>query len=194
MWILLDVDGVCADFTSRVRDLVESIGGVMPEPTGWDFIKALPKVDRECVTEHMAQADFWLSLEEMPGAALAVNTFQAHGYPVVFCTAPWAGCREWAWARTKWLHKHFHADEHNVVITHSKELVGGAVFIDDKPLNVHRWKAEHRQGDAWLWDTTYNQGDPVQRMVGGWTGENIHRILEAMEAHKRLRPRWLRAR
>lgn len=166
--ILLDVDGVCADFTGMVRRLVKGMGGQMPWPvTQWGFIKGS-----------------WMDMEPIPGARGVVEAFRRAGHRVVFVTAPWESCVEWAYARTSWLKHEMGADPRDVVITSAKELVRGDVFVDDKIENVAAWREEDYPGRlrGYLWDAPYNRKGAVAkslpRITGGWTQENIQFLID----------------
>lgn len=189
--ILLDVDGVCADFTGRVRALVREVGGFMKWPVvEWDFIKALDKDVREHVEERLSCASTWNedNLGPIDGAGSAVIAFRKAGHRVVFVTSPWASCHEWAHVRTEWLHRFMGAEASDVIPARAKELVRGDVFIDDKPQNVAAWReaglAHGYPGclGGYLWDAPYNRTGAVAknlpRITGGWTPENIQFVLD----------------
>ena len=181
--ILLDVDGVCADFTGMVRRIVASIGGTMPDPvTEWDFIKALPRDVRYAVEDALEGDGPWMDMEPIPGALDAVKAFRNAGHRVVFVTSPWASCTDWAYIRTGWLRRNMGAGMQDVVIASAKELVRGDVFVDDKPENVLGWMKQNPRRAVMLWDAPYNQQQGVleyARMTDGWTQGNINRVLEA---------------
>jgi 5'(3')-deoxyribonucleotidase len=188
--ILLDVDGVCADFTGMVRRLVKGMGGQMPWPvTQWDFIKALAREERKHVEDALEGAEgSWMDMEPIPGARGVVEAFRRAGHRVVFVTSPWASCREWAHVRTEWLHRFMGAKASDVIPARAKELVRGDVFIDDKPQNVAAWReaglAHGYPGclGGYLWDAPYNRtgaaAKSLPRITGGWTQENIQFVLD----------------
>jgi 5'(3')-deoxyribonucleotidase len=178
--ILLDVDGVLADFTGMVRRIVASIGATMPDPvTEWGFIKALPRDVRYAVEDALEGDGPWTDMEPIPGALDAVKAFRSAGHRVVFVTSPWASCTDWAYVRTGWLRRNMGAGMQDVVITSAKELVRGDVFVDDKPENVGAW-GQVNAYNAFIWDAPYNQGHPViPRLCGGWMQGNVNRVLEA---------------
>jgi len=184
--ILLDVDGVCADFTGMVRRIVASTsGGTMPDPvTEWGFIKALPRDVRYAVEDALDGDGPWTDMEPIPGALDAVKAFRKAGHRVVFVTSPWASCTDWAYVRTGWLRRNMGAGMQDVVITSAKELVRGDVFVDDKPENVAAWREPDYPGRlrGYIWDAPYNRKGAVTRnlprITGGWTPENIQFVLD----------------
>lgn len=189
--ILLDVDGVCADFTGMVRTFCAGAGYEMPTPTEWDFLKALPtdhhatdaggfKVNvRQHVDVFLQKAVAWEKMRAIDGAIHAVEAFRRDSHRVVFVTSPWESCREWANVRRVWLRNHFKADAVDVVVCKDKSLVRGDVFVDDKPENVGAW-GQVNAYRAFIWDAPYNQGWAViPRLTGGWTQDNVNRVLEA---------------
>lgn len=179
--ILLDVDGVCADFTGMVRERANDVchGAVPDVVTEWGFIKALPRAARMHVDSCLTQAWPWESMRQIPDAKRAVDAFRYAKHRVVFVTSPWESCPKWAHTRAKWLGHNMGAVTEDVVVTSGKDVVAGDIFIDDKPENVAKWSAfgGGRSG-GFLWDAPYNQGANHARMCGGWTDANIQRVLD----------------
>ena len=79
-------------------------------------------------------------------------------FDVYYATSPWWSCVGWETARRAWLEEHFDATREQVVITTDKSILGGDVFIDDKPENVSGWQDANPGGQGFLLQATYNDG------------------------------------
>lgn len=156
--ILLDVDGVVADFVAGV----ESIIGrkfTQEEKRKWDVLQFLKPEEREEVYAELAQPDFWRNLPVVDGALEGVRYLDRLGYDITWVTAPWASCESWESARRDWLDEKFamSAKGHHYIPTASKEKVVGDILIDDKPQNIREWKEANPDKKAFLFDTPFNQ-------------------------------------
>ena len=67
--VLLDVDGVIADFTNTVRRTVAEVGYVLPTPTEWNFTLSFPA----------EVADHYLDRASQPGRCSAIDPLQIDG-------------------------------------------------------------------------------------------------------------------
>lgn len=163
--ILLDVDGVVADFVGSFRaeaqklyehDLANGLGAEWAEyatstgkPTDWDLRKSLglTTAQESRVWEAVCKPGFATTLETLPKAKEAVLLFKKLGLDVVFLTAPCPGSPTWAYDRKQWLEQHFGTPV-RVISTHEKECVYGDIFVDDKLANIEVWKAAWPDGLA----------------------------------------------
>jgi 5'(3')-deoxyribonucleotidase len=157
MNILIDVDGVLADFIGAWLDV---FNGVTAE---WDVAPVLREhVDgmriHECKEILKRQEEvrerggedalemtgqlvndfgFCTNIDRYPWAKELVQELRDLGR-VRFVTHPLEGHRTWAFERDRWLVRHFGAKLHEVMHVRDKSLVAGSVLIED---NVHnaRW-------------------------------------------------------
>lgn len=172
--ILLDVDGLVADFVGCALD-------VLHEETGHDW-------KREHVTEWgfdsilatMRPAEirrFWgafrmpgvaASLDMFPGSIEGVKLLTDAGHTVVWVTAPMAGSPTWAFERGCWLEDRWPGTP--VVSTAHKQLVVGDYLVDDKPQNLLEWGFGEGGscGVGLLWDAPYNRVTRVAARVHCW--------------------------
>lgn len=175
--ILIDVDGVVADFTGDLLRAVDS--DLTPDDiTSWDIFDLLGD-GAERARDICRQDDFWRGLSVLPGAYEAVEKLQRDN-EIFWVTSPWWSCRTWEHARREWLRRHFGTKPNNVITTSAKHMVCGDVFIDDKPQHVERWAARH-PGVAWLYDQPYNRDVSLRRMTWGRQGD--------FRAQRRMTPR-----
>lgn len=155
--LLLDVDGVCADFS---RGLIEAVGShLLPEDvTRWDIISLFTPEQRELAYDYLSDPSFWRNLPVMEDAQEGVK-FMEVTHNVVWVTSPWASCEGWESARRDWLNEHFGMDEKGQPYhpTSEKERIDGDLLIDDKPDNVVSWAEAHPDKTAWLFEAPYNK-------------------------------------
>lgn len=177
--VLLDCDGVLANYVEPVLDLVYERTGrgyTAADVTSFDFAKALKLAPDEARDVKAAVSDregWWSRLPVLPGAQEGVAKLRqvAHVYIV---TSPWNSCRTWLWEREAWLKKHFNLPHSNVIAGSAKHLVFGDIFVDDKTEACERWDYENgaywrdkagepRESFAVQWITPHNRLD-------GWEG------------------------
>lgn len=159
MRIVMDVDGVCADFTGY---LLRSIGSRLrpADVTTWQVLDLLTLSERTKALALLDTTRWWIGQPTLPGARHGVALLRDAGHEIVWATAPWQTCIGWDVARRSWLRNNFGADPRDVVITQRKELVAGDVIIDDKPENVSAWHQEAEIGLAFLFTQPYNAAEP----------------------------------
>lgn len=183
MRILCDIDGVAADFTKAVLEIVaEHTGKVRrhSDVTRWDIYGCLGLSDeeRELVEHEMRCPGVAESLELLPGAREAVEELRELG-DVYAVTSPLAGSLTWAGERTEWLKDQLGFDNKHIVHTASKGVVRGDVLIDDHAANVAEWLREHPNGLGILFDQPHNQGVSAGVRAYGWSD-----VLRLVRQHK----------
>lgn len=151
--LLLDVDGVVADFNV----LLEEFPLEIPEDPPWNFIDLYPPDVKEEVLERLADPAWWARLPVIEGAHEGVNYLRGVGYDIKWVTAPWQSCPGWAVVRKAWLARNFQVDPDEVNPTSEKHLVDGDRMVDDKPSNITEWSKAHPQGVAILFDSRFNR-------------------------------------
>jgi 5'(3')-deoxyribonucleotidase len=181
MRVLLDVDGVIADFTGKVLSEIERILGRYYEPhqvTQWSIKDALGLSDRDwkrVVDEVICREGFAYFLDPYPGAVAAVKELAADH--VYFVTSPWHSSETWCHDRTEWLCKHFgQAQGRKVIHTGHKHLVDGDVLVDDKPETVFEWARVNVRRVGVLWDRPYNQRSGLRLRTNDW--DRLRQIIE----------------
>lgn len=170
--ILVDVDGVLADFVGAFLDITNRIAGssLTPEAvTSWN-LDDIPEVaaHSEAIWKETGRPGFARNLKLFPGAVEAVEMLKSHG-EVYLLTAPlWAHKEHedilfhgqtFCYDRVKWAHENFGIPSKNVMFAYPKELVDGEMLIDDKVENIQGWLENHgrRPGRrAILWAQPYN--------------------------------------
>lgn len=165
--VLVDVDGVLADFvTSTLEELIE-IGGprmAYEDIKTWDMFSCIPHAFHEGLLTAWRRPGFCAGLDLYPGVVEAIDSIRDVA-EVVFVTAPMPDAPHWMWERNWWLKRHFGATERDVVFAVSKHLVVGDVLVDDKTSNVVSWTKHHPQGLGVLWTQPYNRHDVGERLL-----------------------------
>jgi len=162
--ILLDCDGVLADFMGGVFDLVEKQTGLrhsIDEITEWDFVKAMglaPDLAKTVKATLSGEPGWWLSLKPFDQAAEAVALLRKMA-EVYIVTSPWNSHRNWLHEREAWLKKHFGIPHSHVIACSAKHLVRGDILVDDKTSTLIDWQREHPTARAVRWEQPYNIND-----------------------------------
>jgi 5'(3')-deoxyribonucleotidase len=158
MRILLDVDGVCANWTGAVADRIykHSGGEVAMDLTKWFRNADLPAAIRARVMADMNAPGFCYGFDVLPGAKEAIGELRAAGCEVHFVTSDW-NSPTWVYDRNRWLVKHKLADApRGVTYTPDKYVVKGDIFVDDKVSNVLEWREAWPNGIGIVWAQPWN--------------------------------------
>jgi 5'-nucleotidase len=171
--ILLDVDGVLADFATMAVNYARSRGvdATHANLSQWDLFKAMG-------CEHL-QDDFDAFVNACSaGASLtpyagsrAFYTALCQLGEVVIVTSPYKKAATWCYDRRLWLRKWFNTEfgEPEIVFTSAKYLVRGDVLIDDGPHNVNEFP-----GPVVIIDRPWNQPKTINTLDGN--GANHARV------------------
>lgn len=175
--ILLDCDGVLADFCTACFDLIEKHSGdrhTHEEVTHWDLFTVVGKAHLKPLMKETAAKSGWcLSFPMYAGAQDFVKRLHELG-DVVIVTSPMT-TPYWAYERTVWLEQHFGIPKGRIVHTEGKQFVKGDVLIDDADDNCLKWHAEYPDALTLLWDAPYNRQVDL-------TGTGIVRVRNWAEA------------
>lgn len=157
--ILLDCDGVIADFCTACFDLIERHTGdrhTHDQVTHWDLFKVVGKGHlKPLMKEEQTKSGWCINFPMYEGAQEGVRRLEAIG-DVIIVTSPMTA-PHWAYERTMWLDKHFGIPKARIVHAESKHFVKGDVLIDDADENCFKWRAEHPNALTLLWDAPYNR-------------------------------------
>jgi 5'(3')-deoxyribonucleotidase len=184
--ILLDVDGVVADYVARYLQVVQHVTGrcfAEQDVTQWNIAAALGLTDQEesRVHEITARPGFCSDLVPYPGARAAVQQL-ARQHTIVWLTTPSESSPTWRQDRRLWLVRHFGKLGDTVVQTHQKQTVAGDLLVDDRVDNCIRWARVHPSGRAVLWTRPWNA---AAQPPGVWRASNwnvIERIACEVDA------------
>lgn len=161
--VLLDVDGVIADFGETFHRAAEwTAGKVLPDPDvrgTWDIEKAygLSEVEMRHVWMMMNRPEVAFHLLPCDHAIAGVKQLLPVA-DVYFVTSPIKTSPTWCYDRMNWLIRHFGYEQGQKVIpTSYKQLVSGQIFVDDRPANVTKWQTANSSSQGILWHRDYNE-------------------------------------
>lgn len=173
--VLLDCDGVLADFIESVLDAIVDEGGpryAHADVTEFNFTKAL-NLDADIarrVKKTISESEgWWYAPSPFPEARAGVDALREIA-EVYVVTSPWNSNKWWLSEREAWLKRHFDIPHSHVIACSAKHRVSGDVFVDDRTDALVRWDDE--QGCAWQngdgttgrtlavqWQTPHNRRD-----------------------------------
>lgn len=136
--VLLDVDGVLADFVGHLISTV-NLPIKREDVVQWQLLDLLTDADRRAATRTMATPGYWATMPIVVGAREGVNLLRAAGHEVLFVTSPWLSCVGWEFTRRNWLVDRFGARPEDVIPSLRKDVVVGDVLVDDKADHVVAW-------------------------------------------------------
>lgn len=157
--ILVDCDGLLADYCSACFDLIERETGdrhTHEEVTHWDLFTIVGKSHlKHLAKEEQAKSGWCANFLAYPEAQTAMSCLESLG-EIVIVTSPMTA-PHWSYERTLWLNQHFNIPKSRIVHTEGKHYVCGDVFIDDSDEHCVKWKQHWPDGLALLWDAPYNR-------------------------------------
>ena len=179
--VLLDIDGVAANFIEGCRPAAERIVGRTfhhDDIDQWLIEKALgmDDVQTQELYRHIIEEGWCRALPAYEHARESVARIREYAV-VVPLTAHFHESKTWAWERDEWILAHLGIPKTDVIHTHRKFQVDGDVLIDDKPSHLRAWRARRPSRCAVLFHRTYNKGD-------GWDGPGFGSWVD-LEAYLR---------
>lgn len=172
--ILIDVDGVLADFVSAALKIGNKLSGKnvqLDEVTQWDLIEQhFPDCEPE-MYEAFMEPGFARNLDVYEWAQKGVEMMKTLG-EVRIVTSPIIG-PTFCYDRVKWLEEHFDLGYKDIIFAYDKSCIDGTILIDDKPSNISGW-IEARERDSkhsflgvlWFqpWNVDEQPVDPLERI------------------------------
>lgn len=181
--VLLDVDGVLADFVGGYFRLLEEHTGIVArreQITQFDMGASLGLTPEQASKMKRAIGDahqFARTLDVYPGAVDGVRRLQEIA-DVWIVTSPWNSNPTWTHDREWWLKKHFDIPHARVTHTSAKHMVRGDFLVDDKTDTLVKWREANPMANAVLWAGTWNEHD-------AWAGvrtDDWARLVSLVEA------------
>lgn len=140
--ILVDQDGVLADFEGRFEQLwQERYPGeffvTREQRRGWTLDMQYPEHLQGKIWDIFHEPGYFRALKPMPGAIEAMHAMVELGFDVHICTAPMKKHLTCAQEKIEWIAEHLGpAWVERTIIARDKTRVHGDILIDDRP-DVH---------------------------------------------------------
>jgi len=168
--ILMDIDGVVADFMATALDIVEKLSGDRYHPTdfhAWDIFETIPREHELDFLDAFKVKGTCLGIPLIPGSKEGVDGLRARG-DLYVVTSPMGCVETWSHERDAWLKQHFEIPTSKIIHTSAKYVCAGDWLIDDKPANITPWLEHNPNGKAMLWHHNYNAKEDL--------GPRVHRV------------------
>lgn len=159
--LLVDQDGVLADFMGHVYKTVEAETGrkYCHADTQDYWFKDCP--DKDLFMDIINRQGTYSDLDVITGAVEAIKRLREY-YDVVVVTAPPRGSKTAEDEKRQWLARHFDKDfAEEAIVTRDKHLVHGRLMIEDNP-DIDR-DADWR---PLMFDQPWNRKSDLPRMYG----------------------------
>jgi 5'(3')-deoxyribonucleotidase len=175
--ILLDIDGVAANFIQGCIPIAEALVGrrVFHDDIDQFMIEhALGLGETQTVALYKAvMTEGWCrSLPAYEGAKEAVTFMREHA-TVIPVTAHFFDSKHWVYERDAWIIEHLGIPQTDIVHTHRKFQIDGDILIDDKISHLRSWIGRRPSKRGVLFQRRYNQAEVLERtsnitMINGW--------------------------
>lgn len=175
--ILVDMDGVLADFEGRFLETWKRKFPHYPQTLEkrktFRLADSLPNGLNRDIRSIFSSPGFFANLKPISGAKEALKKMQSLGREVLICTSPISEYENCVLEKYHWIAKHLGYEwTKKVIMTKDKTLIFGDILIDDKPehkgLRKPTWKHA-------LFDAPYNQHVKTKLRI---TWDNWEKILD----------------
>lgn len=162
--VLVDCDGVLADFMSSALEIINATLGTAHELsaiTQCSFADALDLRASEAAAVKRAIGASPRLADRLPVYSGAIEGMRKlrEVAEVYIVTSSWDSNETWEYDRKAWLKRHFDIHHHEIVFTAAKHLVYGDMLVDDKTSTVAAWRQAFPWGLAVQWVTPHNRLD-----------------------------------
>ena len=156
--VLVDVDGVLADFGGATSRTLAALGGQPFDPealTNWDLNDHIGGHKEEMCRAWRSEG--WCSnIRPYSNAVEGIKQLSAIA-DIYYVTAPFYEAPHWMWERLNWLKQWVGATDYQVSFTHAKYLVDGDFMVEDRPKNIKAWADAHPDRTVVIWDQPYTR-------------------------------------
>jgi 5'-nucleotidase len=180
--VLVDMDGVLADFNKRVEEILKEDYPDVPVPQTRDHFYIDDDMDpiyKPVIKEIISRAGFFTELPLEPGAVDGWANIVELGYRPQICTSPLRKNPTCNPDKLAWLEEYFvpqfgHWVVDTAIIDKDKSRHAGIALIDDRPYikgtEIASWKHV-------IFDQQYNKTSEAPYRLQGWKDTNLTPIL-----------------
>ena len=169
--ILIDMDGVVADFSAKLLKTAKERGYGEVDPSNVKSFKIhdeFPEKFHEGINNIISERGFYRDLKPIDGAIEGIQEMMEYSFfEVFFCTSPWNTSETCIRDKQNWLSQYFGKKIlKRLVVTNDKTLVRGDYLIDDKP--TIKGVFDNPTWEQILFSQPYNEKVIGKRRMFGW--------------------------
>ena len=173
--IVVDLDGVCADFIGAyspqglvpIYNRLSGEGVQIEDFRTWDMKGAVKRP--ELLTHIFHAPGFFRHLEPIEGSVWALRSLMRRGHDVLIATS---GCTPHAFGeKAEWCQEHFpFIPLSRICLIHRKSQLRGDVMIDDGPHNTKAFRDSNPGATtiSMAWPYNQPQSEDFTALVGDW--------------------------
>jgi 5'(3')-deoxyribonucleotidase len=182
MKLLLDCDGILADFQSMYLNLINSYTGknyVLEDITDFSIEDSLGVHEyHDRILEDFEKNHLCYNINPISHSQEAIR-FLKRRIEIIIVTSPFK-TNGWVNERYDWLKLFYDISSSNVVFCKDKTYIHGDYFADDSLDNCIRWSNTHKDNICMLWDRPWNRKyrnnlPPNLKIVKTW--EDVYDII-----------------
>lgn len=181
MRILVDVDGVIADWGAEYGNVLDTWGeeaaGIPrhAQQRSFDLHEGRTEREIEIIRSVMVNEGFYSRLVPIPGAKKALKRLVKQGHDVRLVTSPFLSNPTCASDKLNWIMRHYGTHwGARTILTNDKTLVRGDILIDDKPVITGVAAPEWQHV---LFDQPYNQAAQGAARLETWDEAEVDAIV-----------------
>ena len=182
--VLVDMDGVLADFDGATQAHLESLRIPIRERNNFYYRDDYPEANyTDVINKLHASQNFFRNLPPVDGAIEGWDKIKDLGYEPRICSSP-LHTNEWCKEeKLKWIEEHLGREAaKSAIIDSKKELYDGIALIDDRP------EVKTSGETAWrhvVFDAPYNTESTAIKRLNGWHDPGLPAVLRyCMELSK----------
>lgn len=168
MRVLLDIDGVIADFTGKLLEMYNHMTNEKVKISDIKSFRVFKWVkDPNTINRIIESPGFVMGLSPLPGAIDGVKEILDRGHEVVFVSNG-TNCPTSGHEKRNWLKYHFRNvwKKPPLVLTYHKHFVSGDCLVDDNPKNLNNLSPSTA---PLLWHQPYNANEKGYTRIYDWS-------------------------